>query len=126
LGARDVIEALAGYSRFILTAVAVVVIAVGAYLLGRSRAPEILQTPTAHTGVLWACNGQLVGAVAFAPGPVRITTESGVLLSATAVVDDHGRVAVDAASPKRGGRVRVSRGQTELLVPVLPCAGPDG
>jgi hypothetical protein len=124
LGPRDVIEALAAYSRLILTAVAVVAIAVGAYLLGRARAPEILQTPTAHTGVLWACNGELVGAVALSPGSVRITTERGAVLFAT--VDEHGRLAVAAAPPRRGGRVKVARGQTELDVPVLPCAGPDG
>jgi len=124
LGPRDVIEALAAYSKLILTAVVVVAVAVGAYLLGRARAPEILQSPTAHTGVLWACNGELVGAVALAPGPVKITTEKGAVLFGT--VDDHGRVAVRSAPPRRGGRVRVSRGQTQLLVPVLPCAGPDG
>jgi hypothetical protein len=124
LGPRDVIEALAAYSKLILVGLVVVAVAVGAYFLGRSRAPEILQTPTAHTGVLWACNGELVGAVALAPGPVKITTDKGAVLFAT--VDAHGRLAVDSAPPHRGGRVRVSRGETVLLVPVLPCAGPDG
>jgi hypothetical protein len=99
----------------------VVAVAVGAYLLGRSRAPEILRTPSADTGVLWACNGELVGAVALAPGTVRITTEQGLILTTT--VDAHGRLAVKAPPPARsGGRARVTRGRTELQVPVLACA----
>jgi hypothetical protein len=116
-----VLEALAAYSRLILTAVVVVAVAVGAYLLGRARAPEILRTPSADTGVLWACNGELVGAVALAPGPVRITTDQGLVLTTT--VDGHGQLAVQAPPPERsGGRARVKRGATELQVPVLACA----
>jgi hypothetical protein len=99
----------------------VVAITVGAYLLGRARAPEILRTPSANTGVLWACNGELVGAVALDPGPVRITTDDGLVVTAT--VDGHGRLAVESPPPERsGGRARVSRGATELQVPVLTCA----
>ena len=121
LGPRDVIEALAAYSKVILTAVVVVTVAVGAYLLGRARAPEILRSPSASTGVLWACSGELVGAVGLDPGPVRITTTDGEVLQAT--VGDHGIVAVPAPMPARsGGRARVRRGGTELEVPVLTCA----
>lgn len=98
-----------------------IALTVGAYLLGRSRAPEILRSPTASTGVLWACNGKLVGALAFAPGPVRITTDDGYAVSAT--VDRDGGVAAELPAPARsGGRARVRRGATELQVPVLTCA----
>jgi hypothetical protein len=121
LGPRDVLEALAAYSRLILTAVVVVLVAVGAYLLGRSRAPEILRSPTASTGVLWACNGELVGVVALDPGPVTLTTAEGEVLRAT--VAAHGVLVTAAPVPSRSGtRARVSRGSTELLVPVLACA----
>jgi hypothetical protein len=121
LGPRDVIEALAAYSRLILTAVVVVGLTVGAYLLGRSRAPEILRSPTASTGVLWACNRELTGVVGLAPGPATITTDDGAVLQTT--VEDHGIVTVAAAVPPRSGsRVRVRRGATEIQVPVLTCA----
>lgn len=121
LGPRDVIEALASYSRLILTAVVVVVLTVGAYLLGRSRAPEILRSPTATTGVLWACNRELTGVVSLAPGPVVIVTPGGIELQATVVT--HGQVTVPVDEPPRSGaRVRVRRGATELQVPVLTCA----
>jgi hypothetical protein len=71
--------------------------------------------------VLWACNGELTGVVALAPGPVTITTAGGDVLEAT--VEAHGLVAVPAAVPQRSGtRVRVGRGATELQVPVLTCA----
>jgi hypothetical protein len=71
--------------------------------------------------VLWACNGELTGVVALAPGPVTVTTAEGDALEAT--VDDHGLVAVPASVPPRSGtRVRVRRGATELQVPVLSCA----
>ncbi len=121
LGPRDVVEALAAYSKLILTAVVVIALTVGAYLLGRSRAPEILRSPTASTGVLWACNGELSGVVGLDAGPITITTADGTTLQAT--VAPHGLVTVAASLPARSGtRARVSRGATELQVPVLTCA----
>lgn len=98
-----------------------VALTIGAYLLGRNRAPEILRSPTASTGVLWACNGELTGVVALAPGPVSLTTAENAVLEAT--VTEHGQVTVPVeTSPRSGTRVRVRRGATELQVPVLTCA----
>ena len=98
-----------------------IALTVGAYLLGRSRAPEILRSPTASTGVLWACNGELTGAVGLAPGPVTVTTAEGAVLRAT--VTEHGQLTVPIDTRLRSGtRVRVRRGATELQVPVLTCA----
>ena len=100
---------------------ALVAVAVGAYLLGRARAPEILRSPTATTGVLWACGGRLAGAVTLDPGPVRITTADGEVLRAT--VGDHGELSLPAPVPARSGaHARVARGSTEIQVPVLVCA----
>jgi hypothetical protein len=121
LGPRDVLEVLAGYSKLILTAVVVIALTVGAYLLGRNRAPEILRSPTASTGVLWACSGELTGVVGVEPGPVTITTADGDVLHTT--VGEHGIVTLPAPQPARSGtRARVRRGQTEIQVPVLTCA----
>lgn len=101
--------------------VALVVVAVGAYLLGRARAPEILRSPTASTGVLWACGGHLSGAVALDPGPVRITTSDGEVIRA--VIDDRGLIDVEAPVPERSGaHARVEREALEIQVPVLVCA----
>jgi hypothetical protein len=101
--------------------VALVAVAVGAYLLGRARAPEILRSPTASTGVLWACGGHLSGAVALDPGPVRITMPDGEVLRTT--VDEDGLVALDAPVPDRSGaHARVQREAIEIQVPVLVCA----
>lgn len=100
---------------------ALVAVAVGAYLLGRARAPEILRSPTASTGVLWACGGRLTGVVALDPSVVRITTPSGEVVWAS--VGEHGAVSVEARVPERsGGHARVQNRITEVQVPVLVCA----
>ena len=120
LGPRDIIEVLAPWSRTIITAVIVVVVAVGAYLLGAARERlTILDSPRAETGVLWYCDGRLQGVVRLPPGAATVVTGDREL---DAVIGQEGVVAIDLGERSVGDRVRVERGELSASVPVLDCA----
>jgi hypothetical protein len=120
LGPRDIIEVLAPWSRTIITAVIVVVIGVGAYLLGAARERlTILDSPRAETGVLWYCDGRLQGVVRLPPGAATVVIGDSELET---VIGQEGVLAMELGERSTGDRVRVERGELSASLPVLDCA----
>jgi hypothetical protein len=98
----------------------VVVVAVGAYLLGASRQDlTILNSPRAETGVLWYCGDRLSGVARLPPGQATIVIgerEIGTVISAD------GLIVLELPDRPVTDRVRVERGELSVSVPVLDCA----
>jgi hypothetical protein len=119
LGPRDVIETLAGWSRTIITAVIVVVVAVGAYLIGVSRDRlTILERPQATTGVLWHCSGQLSGVLRLPPGAATVVIGDERI---RVDVDANGFTSTRPTARTIPDRVWVEIGGATIQVPVLDC-----
>jgi hypothetical protein len=111
---------LAPWSRTIITAVIVVAIGVGAYLLGAARERlTILDSPRAETGVLWYCDGRLQGVVRLPPGAATVVIGDSELET---VIGQEGVLAMELGERSTGDRVRVERGELSASLPVLDCA----
>jgi hypothetical protein len=119
----------------------VVAVAVGAFLLGRNRAPEIASSPAATTGVLWSCRDRFVGTLQFPYaaneyGSIELTGSDGAPHRTIAVLlrrEPPGLVVlVEIGAFPVGERVRATyltenepgapAAPVEIEVPVLPCA----
>jgi hypothetical protein len=108
--------------RTIVTAVVVVAVAVGAYLLGASREKlVILDAPTAQTGVLWHCAGRLSGVVRTQAGRMTIVDRTRRIET---VADPGGLVDVPVEPGPISDRVLVETAGRRVSVPVLDCIPP--